>query len=287
MPRPAAVSSIPQVLIMLVAGLMAAGCSSSGPVTSVPEIGRSYLMQERTVPSPDSLIHLTLTEGNRDDILVRSTRSVQEIQQVWSVARLYPFLQGPRVSTGPTSRNLWDPDSYSQRMFEGRRLREAPEWPEDFVTLWSRELALVEAAFGAESGSDSEEEADQPLEAQLSKKKLDRLMDRQQQTIRFDAYLFDRNPAFTRLDRPKSRIRLEGPAGAKYRPDSLRVRNAVRTLVRGEVVYYRRTSIYFDRSALNSSLAHPATLRLWERRPNDQSRSFTWRIRSPHRISAE
>jgi hypothetical protein len=270
---------------MLVAGLMAAGCSSTGPVTSVPEIGRSYLMQERTVPSPDSLVHLTLTENDRDDILVRSTRSVQEIQQFWSVARLYPFLQGPRVSTGPTSRNLWDPDSYSQRMFEGRRLREAPEWPEDFVTLWSRELALVEAAFGAES--DSEEAADQPFEARLSKKKLDRLIDRQQQTIRFDAYLFDRNPAFTRLDRPKSRIALEGPEGTEYRPDSLRVGNSVRTMVQGEVVYYRRTSIYFDRSALDGMLEPPTTLRLWEKRPGNRSRSFTWLFEVPRQISAQ
>ena len=135
------------LVILLVVLIVVAGCATSESVTNVAEIGRSYLPLERMTPSPDSLVHLTPADRG-DSVAIRSTHPIGDILRFWSVAR---SCRSPRECRGG---------------------RDAPEWPESFATLWSRELALAEAVSVEETSS---AQAAAPLQGTISRDALSQI----------------------------------------------------------------------------------------------------------------
>jgi hypothetical protein len=269
------------VAALLFTGALFTGCAGSGHVASVTEIGRSYLPFERTIPSPDSLVHLTLEDRN-DSVMVHSRHSFEEIQQTWSVARERPHLQGLQVSNEPTFIDLWDPDNYHNRQPRTRSRRAAPAWPESFATLWSRELALAEAAHGAETS------ATDPLQRRIPNEVVARELDKARRALRFDVYLFARrNTNALRLDASQTHVLLKDGQGRTYRPDSLYIGPPIETTLtpEGTPLFYRRNTVYVDRAALGSRLEDVRQLRLWVIRTERLDLAYTWRVDSSLPIS--
>lgn len=250
-----------RLVAFLVIVVVLAGCATSENVTNVAEIGRSYLPLERTIPPPDSLVHLTLADRG-DSVVIRSTRSPGKMLQFWSVAR---SCRSPRECSG------------------GRGAPERTEW---FATLWSRELALAEAV---QTDQTFPIGASGQLQGTISHDELARLEQQHERMVRFDVYLFDsRNTSTTRLDRPNIQLRLEDGQGNRYQPDSLRVGPPLVTTLQpeGYDVFFRRNTVYFDRSAFGSPLVDFDPIRLWVVRAEYQDLSYTWHINSSPPVSA-
>lgn len=241
------------IFSLLVASAVLAGCATSENVSNVAEIGRSYLPLERTIPSPDSLVHLTLTDRG-DSVSIRSTRSPGEVLKFWSVAR---SCRSPRECNGG---------------------RDAPEWPEWYATLWSHELALAEAI---QASQDLPVNAFDNMSGSISRDELARTAERRERVVRFDLHLFAaRNVNANRLDRPDIQLQLEDGRGNRYQPDSIHVGPPIVTTLQpgGYDVFFRRNTAYFDRSAFKSAFEDFDLIRLWIVRAKHQDLSFTWHI---------
>jgi hypothetical protein len=91
-----------------------------------------------------------------------------------------------------------------------------------------------------------------------------------------------------RLDRPNIQLRIEDGRGNRYQPDSLHVGPPVATTLQpeGRDVFFRRNTVFFDRSAFETPLEDFDPVRLWVIRAEHQDLSYTWHINSSPPVSA-